>query len=63
MSLTWRVSSRCAGTDDNCIAVADPGTGIVHIRDTADPAHATLTISAIAWTAFIQTCRQRPDQT
>jgi len=52
---TWRRSSRCASTA--CIEVA-LGATIVSVRDSKDPAVASLDFPAPAWNAFLDMLRQ-----
>jgi hypothetical protein len=52
----WRKSSYSDANGGNCIEVTDTA-GVLLVRDTNDPAGATLTITAEAWTTFTRNLR------
>ncbi|WP_327236728.1 DUF397 domain-containing protein [Streptomyces sp. NBC_01317] len=49
----WRKSSYSSGDGGECLEVGDGFAGLVPVRDSKDPARATLTVSAAAWGDFV----------
>ncbi|WFE61103.1 DUF397 domain-containing protein [Micromonospora sp. WMMD712] len=49
----WRTSTRSSGNGGNCVEVADNLPGVVLVRDSKDPAGATLTFAPAAWRGFV----------
>ncbi|MGH4019853.1 MAG: DUF397 domain-containing protein [Pseudonocardiaceae bacterium] len=49
----WRTSSY-SGNSGNCVEVAPAPEGVL-VRDSKDPAGATLAVTAAAWHAFLAT--------
>ncbi|RLK12566.1 uncharacterized protein DUF397 [Micromonospora sp. M71_S20] len=49
----WRTSTRSGSSGGECVEVADNLPGVVAVRDSKDPAGATLTFTPAAWTAFL----------
>lgn len=49
----WRKSSYSAGTNNQCLEVADSVAGAVPVRDSTRPSGPTLTIPAGAWAALL----------
>jgi hypothetical protein len=47
----WRKSTYSDANGGNCVETAS-STGIISVRDTANPADVTLTLSAAAWQQF-----------
>lgn len=55
MASDWRKSSYSGGMNNNCVEVA--ASDAVLIRDTADRAGVTLSVSGAAWTKFLAAIR------
>ena len=49
----WHKSSRSGGNGGDCVEVAGNLPGIVAVRDTKDPAGATLVFTHAEWRAFL----------
>ncbi|MET8407454.1 DUF397 domain-containing protein [Streptomyces sp. NPDC005195] len=58
VAYTWRKSSYSGNEGGECLEIAATPTTI-HIRDSKNPAHATLTLAVTptTWTAFLRTVR------
>ncbi|MFD7939010.1 MULTISPECIES: DUF397 domain-containing protein [unclassified Streptomyces] len=48
----WRTSTYT--TQDSCVEVADNGPHAVMVRDTKDRNRAVLSLTPVAWRAFVQ---------
>ncbi|MFD6420751.1 DUF397 domain-containing protein [Streptomyces sp. NPDC060198] len=57
-TVTWRKSTFSDGGQTNCLEVSDDFPGLVPVRDSKNPAGPVLTISARAWTAFVNVVRE-----
>ena len=53
----WHKSSRSGGNGGDCVEVAGNLPGIVALRDTKDPAGATLVFSRDEWDVFLDGVR------
>jgi hypothetical protein len=53
-ALVWFRSSHSGNEGGACLEVATgPDLATVHVRDSKNTAHATLTLTPAAWTAFL----------
>ncbi|MFF8453773.1 DUF397 domain-containing protein [Streptomyces albidoflavus] len=55
-AFTWHKSTYSDGGGGNCVEVSSctcPTPATVHIRDSKNPTGPTLTLSSIAWAAFL----------
>jgi Domain of unknown function (DUF397) len=55
MNSAWRKSSYSGGSTGNCVEVG--GSDTVLVRDTTDRDGFTLSVPAVAWSAFLSTVR------
>ncbi|MGN9806450.1 DUF397 domain-containing protein [Micromonospora sp. L32] len=56
----WRKSTRSGDNGGACVEVADNLPGIVAVRDSKDPAGATLAFTPSAWSTFVAAASTHP---
>ncbi|WP_333739989.1 DUF397 domain-containing protein [Streptomyces sp. IBSBF 2806] len=54
---TWRTSTYTS--QDSCVEVADNTPHVVMVRDTKDRDRASLSLTPVAWRAFIQHAKRQ----
>ncbi|MFE9744166.1 DUF397 domain-containing protein [Saccharothrix saharensis] len=53
--VVWRKSSRSGGASNtNCVEVGFAGPAVVAVRDSKNPAAATLAFPAVRWSFFLR---------